>query len=62
MKCKPCKGTGRTSLSKIFKEHAEFADWLVAHMEKHQAMAGPEAMKQIAGYLKVKNWCAEAAK
>ena len=62
MKCKHCKGTGRTSLSKIFKEHAEVADWLVAHMEKHQAMAGPEAMKQIAAYLDLKIAVAEAAK
>lgn len=62
VKCKPCKGTGRTSLSKIFKEHAEVADWLVAHMEKHQAMAGPEAMKQIAGYLDLKIAVADAAK
>jgi hypothetical protein len=62
VKCKPCKGTGRTSLSKVFKEHAEIADWLVAHMEKHQSMAGPEAMKQIAGYLDLKIAAAEAAK
>lgn len=62
VKCKPCKGTGRTSLSRIFKEHAEVADWLVAHMERHQAMAGPEAMKQIAGYLDLKIAVAKAAR
>lgn len=62
VKCTSCKGTGRTSLSKLFKEHAVVADWLVAHMEKHQAMAGPEAMKQIAGYLDLKIAVAEAAK
>jgi len=62
VRCKPCKGTGRTSLSRLFKEHAEIADWLVAHMEKHQAMAGPEAMKQIAGYLDLKIAAAEAAR
>lgn len=62
VRCKACKGTGRTSLAKMFKEHSEVADWLVAHMERHQAMADPEAMKRIAGYLEVKNLCAEAAK
>ncbi|MGJ7531269.1 hypothetical protein [Variovorax sp. GB1P17] len=62
VKCKPCKGTGRTSLSTVFKGHAEVADWLVAHMEKHQAMAGPEAMKQIAWYLDLKIAVAEAVK
>lgn len=62
VRCKPCKGTGRTSLSKLFQEHAEIADWLVAHMERHQAMAGPEAMKQIAGYLDLKIAAAEASK
>ncbi len=62
VRCTSCKGTGRTSLSKLFKEHAEIADWLVAHMEKHQAMAGPEAMKQIAGYLDLKVAVVEAGK
>ena len=62
VRCKPCKGTGRTSLAKMFKEHSEVADWLVAHMERHQAMAGPEAMKQIAGYLDLKIAIAETAK
>lgn len=62
VRCKPCKGTGRTSLSKLFQEHAEIADWLVAHMERHQAMAGPEAMKQITGYLDLKVAIAEAGR
>lgn len=62
VKCKPCKGAGRTSSSRLFKAHAEVADWLVAHMEKHQAMAGPEAMKQIAGYLDLKIAASEAEK
>ena len=62
VRCKPCKGSGRTSLGKLFPEHSEVADWLVAHMERHQAMAGPEAMKQIAGYLDLKIAAAEAAK
>ena len=62
VRCKSCKGIGRLSLAKLFKEHAEIANWLLAHMERHQAMAGPEAMKQIVGYLELKNLCADAGK
>ncbi|WP_422096321.1 hypothetical protein [Variovorax sp.] len=60
--CTSCRGEGRTSLAKLFKDLAPLADWLVAHMEKHQAMAGPEAMKQLAGYLELKLDCAAAEK
>ena len=54
-RCGCCRGTGRTLFADLFvHEHRELADWVIVHMETHQAQAGPEAMRKIAGYLDLK--------
>ncbi|MDQ0084565.1 hypothetical protein J2W35_004934 [Variovorax boronicumulans] len=55
--CGPCRGTGRTLFADLFPhEQRELANWVIVHMETHQAQAGPEAMRKIAEYLNVKHW------
>ncbi len=47
--CKRCRGTGKLLFHKQFNaRHLELAQWLLAEIEREQAMAGPEAMRMLA--------------
>lgn len=47
--CKPCKGRGKVPFDRQFhQEKQELARWLVAAMERAQAIAGPAAMAKLA--------------
>ncbi|MFL9670459.1 hypothetical protein WIX39_026250 [Variovorax sp. AB1(2024)] len=62
-RCGACRGTGRTLFADLFAhQHRQLANWVIVHMETHQAEAGPEAMRQIAGYLDLKGFIAEAGR
>ena len=52
--CPECRGTGRVPFERNFKgARLELAKWLVAEVEREQAMAGPAAMRALAPRLEL---------
>ncbi|MES2973379.1 MAG: hypothetical protein V4757_07210 [Pseudomonadota bacterium] len=50
--CLSCRGTGRRPFERNFRHELQgLAGWLVAHMEREQARAGPAAMQSLAPML-----------
>jgi hypothetical protein len=52
--CPVCRGTGRMPFDRHFKgSQLDLAQWLVAEVEREQAMAGPAAMRALAPRLEL---------
>ncbi len=61
--CKECRGTGKVEFERQFRvAERELARWLAAKIERAAAIAGPEAMRHLAGYLDLKRAVEDAGK